>query len=100
MRTLILVAAWMLTLVCTAGSVRAQTSSSIIPDVVYGHKAGMALSLDVFTPPGEPNGAGVLWMMSGGWVSSWTPPEEARATFEALLDEGFTVFGDGRRGPN
>ena len=91
MRRLTLVAAWMLALVCTAGSVRAQTSSSIIPDVVYGHKAGMALTLDVFTPP-EPNGAGVLWMVSGGWVSRWTPPEEARATFEALLDEGFTVF--------
>ncbi len=92
MRRLTLVAAGMLTLVCTAGSVRAQTSGSIIPDVVYGHKAGMALTLDVFTPPGEPNGAGVLWMVSGGWVSRWTPPEEARATFEALLDEGFTVF--------
>ena len=93
MRSLTVVAAWALTLVCTAGSVRAQTGSeSIIPDVVYGHRAGMALTLDVFTPPGEPNGAGVLFMVSEGWVSSWTAPEQARPRFEALLDAGFTVF--------
>ena len=81
-----------LTLLCMAGAAHAQTDDAIIPDVVYGHKDGMALTMDVFTPPGEANGAGILYMVSGGWVSWWAPPEEARSNFEALLAEGFTVF--------
>ena len=50
----------------------------------------MALTFDVFMPPGEPNGAGILNMVSGGWISRWRAPEQARR--EALLDKGFTVF--------
>ena len=72
--------------------VRAQSSASIIPDVVYGHKDGMALTFDVFMPPGQANGAGILNMVSGGWISRWRAPEEARQGYEALLNEGFTVF--------
>jgi len=52
----------------------------------------MALTFDVFTPSGQSNGVGILNMVSGGWVSRWTPPDRARAGFEALLDAGFTVF--------
>lgn len=81
-----------LTLFCLAVPLHAQSSGSIIPDVVYGHKDGMALTFDIFMPPGEPNGAGVLNMVSGGWVSRWTAPEQARQGYEALLDRGFTVF--------
>ena len=81
-----------LTVFCLAVPVHAQSSASVIPDVVYGHKDGMALTFDVFTPPGEPNGVGILNMVSSGWVSRWTPPDQARARFEALLDQGFTVF--------
>lgn len=92
MRRLTLATAGTLTILCLAISVQAQTSGSIVPDVVYGHKAGMALTFDVFTPPGPPNGAAVLNMVSGGWVSRWTDPEEARAGYEALLEAGFTVF--------
>lgn len=40
----------------------------VTPDVVYGHKAGMALTFDVYRPP-EANGAGVLFLNSGGFVS-------------------------------
>jgi hypothetical protein len=46
----------------------------ITPDVVYGHKAGMAMTFDVIHPK-TPNGAAVLVMMSGGWFSFWVPPE-------------------------
>ncbi len=92
MRMLTRAAASTLTLFCLAIPVHAQSRGSIIPDVVYGHKDGMALTFDVFTPPGEPNGVGILNMVSGGWVSRWTPPERARSRFEALLDRGFTVF--------
>lgn len=64
----------------------------VIPDVVYGHKDGMALTFDVFKPEGRANGAGILYMVSGGWVSRWSPPDRARNSFENLLSKGFTVF--------
>ena len=64
----------------------------ITPDVVYGHKHGLALTFDVFKPKTEANGAAVLFMVSGGWYSSWTPPEQAQAMFKPLTDKGFTVF--------
>ena len=80
-----------LTLLCLAIPLQAQDSSSIMPDLVYGHKAGMALTLDVFRPA-SPNGASVLNMVSGGWVSRWRDPEQAQAGYQALLDQGFTVF--------
>ncbi len=51
------------------------------PDVVYGHKDGMALSYDVFKPRKNSNGVGLLFMISGGWVSQWTPPEVAVGFF-------------------
>jgi len=64
---------------------------SIVPDVVYGHKDGMALTFDVFIPQ-NPNGAGILYMVSGGWVSRWRDPSEAQQGYAPLLDAGFTVF--------
>ena len=73
MRRLTGVPGWLLTLCCLATPVPAQTGGSTIPDVVYGHKDGMALTFDVFTPA-EPNGVGILNMVSGGWISRWTPP--------------------------
>src|SRR5262245_36926110 len=64
----------------------------ITPDVVYGHKDGMALTFDVYRPEAGANGAGVLFMVSGGWVSRWSPPDASAPRFRALLDKGFTVF--------
>ncbi len=64
----------------------------IVPDVVYGHKDGMALTFDVLRPASGANGAGVLYMVSGGWVSRWAPPAEVAARFQSLVDRGFTVF--------
>lgn len=64
----------------------------IIADVVYGHKDGLALTFDVFRPTEAANGAGVLFMVSGGWRSSWSPPQRAIGRFRPLLDKGFTVF--------
>lgn len=81
-----------LTLFCLAIPLHAQSSGSIIPDVVYGHKDGMALTFDVFMPAGQVNGVGILNMVSGGWVSRWTAPDQAQAGYQALLDRGFTVF--------
>ncbi len=39
-------------------------------DVVYGRKYGMALTLDVFTPRRNANGAAVVFAVSGGFFSA------------------------------
>jgi acetyl esterase/lipase len=78
-------------LLLAGGIGSAAAEVEITPDVVYGHKHGLAMTFDVFTPA-EPNGAGVLFMVSGGWYSPWTPPEKAAPNFAALTDAGFTVF--------
>ena len=78
--------------VLSSGEAPAQHVSRIVPDVVYGHKLGMALTLDVFKPETDSNGAGVLFMVSGGWISRWSPPERSIRHFRPLLDKGFTVF--------
>jgi acetyl esterase/lipase len=58
-------------------------------DVVYGRKYGVALTMDVFTPP-QPNGVGIVFVVSGGWFSAH---EAIRLEFvEPLLERGYTVF--------
>lgn len=79
-------------------AVHGEKNYEIIPDVVFGHKAGMALTYDVIRPL-EQNGAAVLFMMSGGWVSGWLPPESFMTVkapfgneyFRKLVDKGYTV---------
>lgn len=58
-------------------------------DIVYGRKFGMALTLDVFTPE-KPNGAAVIWIISGGWVSNHDGINVGRAA--EFLNRGYTVF--------
>lgn len=68
---------------------------TVTPDVVYGHKDGMALTFDVFTPT-RPNGAAVIHVVSGGWVSRYNPPDllpaRERQNYDELLSRGFTVI--------
>src|SRR5688572_15626507 len=64
----------------------------IFPDVVYGHKDGLAMTIDVIKPKANANGAAILYMVSGGWVSTWTPPAQTATRFQSLLDKGFTVI--------
>jgi acetyl esterase/lipase len=63
-------------------------------DVVYGRKHGMALTLDVFAPKENANGAAVIWVVSGGWISAHLPGESTAApgTIKELLRRGYTVF--------
>jgi len=83
----------------------------VTPDVVYGHKFGMALTFDMYQPE-NPNGAGVLYIASGGYYSGFanyykhTPeglslltqddPEymitDQGRNIEPFLGKGFTVF--------
>jgi acetyl esterase/lipase len=82
-----------------SGAAHAKDSFTITPDVVYGHKAGMALTFDVIRPEKQ-NGAAVLFMVSGGWVSFWVPPEIfmnpdapiGQTHFRQLVDKGYTLF--------
>ncbi len=68
-------------------------------DVIYGRKYGMALTLDVFTPTANANGAAVVWVVSGGWFSTpkWIAPESptpdrALSQIRELVKRGYTVF--------
>ena len=81
-----------LTLVVAVTSQSVRADVTITPDVVYGHKLGLAMTCDVFTPTENANGAAVLFMVSGGWYSSWTAPEQSQVVFKVLTDKGFTVF--------
>jgi trehalose utilization protein len=65
-------------------------------EVIYGHKLGMAMTLDFLRPP-KPNGTGtgVIFVMSGGWVSRRDPlarPEQRAALFTRLLERGYRLF--------
>ena len=77
---------------CVTTRVKASAEVDIIGDVVYGHKDGMALTFDVLKPKTNANGAAVIFMVSGGWVSTFSPPQQAAVRFQALLDKGFTVI--------
>ena len=75
-----------------AAPLTAAEDVSITPDVIYGHKHGLAMTFDVYQPEDNANGAGVMFMVSGGWYSVWAPPEKALPIFRPLLAKGFTVF--------
>src|SRR6185295_18744686 len=77
---------------CVTTQVKAAAEIDIIGDVVYGHKDGMALTFDVLKPKTNANGAAVIFMVSGGWVSTFSPPQQSAVRFQALLDKGFTVI--------
>ena len=58
-------------------------------DVIYGRKFGTALTMDVFRPE-KPNGAAVVFCVSGGWFSAH---EAVNPGFmKELLKRGYTVF--------
>ena len=81
---------WFL-LVCVLGTSGLAAETKITADVIYGHKDGMALTYDVFQAE-QPNGAAVVYMVSGGWFSVWQPPANRVPYFEMLLSEGISVF--------
>jgi acetyl esterase/lipase len=61
------------------------------PDVVYGHKDGLALTMDV-VKPAKANGAGIIWIQSGGWYSNWVDSKVWPTMAKPFLDKGYTVF--------
>jgi acetyl esterase/lipase len=67
-------------------------------DVIYGRKFGTALTLDVFTPQKDANGAAVIFVVSAGWRSDSryvfvkAHPGTLYPQVKELLDRGYTVF--------
>ena len=59
-------------------------------DVIYGRKFGLAMTMDVFEPKENKNGAGVIFCVSGGFFSS----KEAinKGWCNLLTDRGYVVF--------
>lgn len=76
-------------------SLQAQVKRPVMPphtktgDVVYGRKFGVALTLDVVMPE-KPNGFGIVYMVSGGWVSGYSP--NTPDYYVPFLERGYTVF--------
>lgn len=58
--------------------------------IVYGQRHGQSLCLDVIQPP-DPNGAGIVFIVSGGWKSS-EPGSAPVWTMAPLVRRGYTVF--------
>lgn len=58
-------------------------------DVVYGRKFGFALTMDVIQPE-KPNGCAVIYMVSGGWISGYSP--NTPVIYAPFLERGYTVF--------
>jgi len=62
-------------------------------DVIYGRKAGLALTMEVFAPA-RSNGLGVVWVVSSNGISSreqtLQPSFERRVS--PLLERGYSVF--------
>ena len=62
------------------GDLRATRSGPIgivESDVIYGRVDALAMTYDIIKPTAEPNGATVIFMVSGGWVSRWFDPRMA-----------------------
>ena len=64
---------------------------SVTTDVVYGHKDGLALTLDVHRPA-HANGAALISVVSGGWQSSVEMAGIFQQAYPPLLEKGFTIF--------
>ncbi|MGD9646610.1 MAG: prolyl oligopeptidase family serine peptidase [Pirellulales bacterium] len=71
----------------------------VVDDVVFGHKDGLALTLDVVMPTESPKGIGVVLVSSGGWHSSKsnikahnTKRMNEEHWVQGLLKGGYTLF--------
>jgi acetyl esterase/lipase len=80
-----------LVLASAAPAAEAEKKAEVVPDLVYGHKDGMALTLDLIRPA-RPTGEAILLLQSGGWYSRWTDPQGWLRVGKPLLDRGTTLF--------
>jgi acetyl esterase/lipase len=90
MRGKVILAGLLLLAVITAARAGEGTTYTRTRDVIYGRKFGLALTMDVFAPKKNANGAAVLFMMSGGWRSD--PRSINAGLANEFLKRGYTVF--------
>ncbi len=69
--------------------VSAASAQERIRDVIYAKSGGAAFTMDVFKPK-TPNGAAIIFLVSGGWFSTHEQINPAMA--EQFNNAGFTVF--------
>lgn len=82
-----------LILLCAASSTQCLAQpTKASREVIYGHKDGLAMTFDVFEPDRDANGAAVVFMVSGGWRSQWTPPAQTRLVLSPFLAGGYKGF--------
>ena len=60
-------------------------------DIIYGRKFGLAMTMDVFAPKDKEksNGKGIIWCVSGGWVSA---KPGGIGPGQEFVNRGYTVF--------
>jgi acetyl esterase/lipase len=75
------------------------TDYHMVENIVYGHKDGLALTLDVLTPKQNAKGIGVILVSSGSWKSSKSNVAEENVRrinedhwAQGLLAGGYTLF--------
>jgi acetyl esterase/lipase len=63
-------------------------------DVIYSRKYGTALTMDIFTPEKDANGAAVVFAVSGGWFSSheFMDSPYIKPSILELTKRGYTIF--------
>lgn len=67
-----------------------QNNVTRVSDVIYDHKDGMAFVFDMIRPAKQ-NGAAILYIVSGGWVSREASTISTRS-YKPYTDRGYTVF--------
>jgi acetyl esterase/lipase len=94
MKRLLLVAIVFAVTVCSRStSLRGEDLSYKREEIIYGRKFGTALTMDVFSPKKDANGAGIVFVVSGGWYSDHNGINGAIPLYiQPLLDKGYTVF--------
>lgn len=80
---------WAVLVALSSGACAEETGMKHIRDVIYARQQGIVLTMDVFQPA-KPSGIGVLFMVSGGWVSSHDAIHDAIAL--PFVARGQTVF--------
>ena len=78
--------------ICSSARAEADRPVQVEPDIIYGHKDGLALTMDLYRPESQANGAAILFMVSGGWYSHWAPPQNTQRLLQPYLDKGYTVM--------
>jgi acetyl esterase/lipase len=84
------VAMLVVNLAVIASTLRAEESYTRQQDIIYGRKFGTALTMDVFSPKANANGAAIIVCISGGWISDHDRINPVVAI--EPLKRGYTVF--------